>query len=104
GIPPDYPLGITVGPDGALWFTDTVANRIGRLDPNQPAGQPPGNGLCGIEISGGNGNTIGGTAAGAGNLIAFNQGNGVEVGSSPANVGNAILQNSIFSNTKLGID
>jgi len=27
------PLAITAGPDGALWFTETTTNRIGRMDP-----------------------------------------------------------------------
>ena len=46
-------------------------------------------------------NTIGGTAAGAGNTIAFNILAGVSVESG---TGNSILTNSIFSNGKLGID
>ncbi len=52
-----------------------------------------------------NGNTIGGTAAGAGNLIAFNGGNGVLVSGAAATGGtaNAILGNRIVGNTKLGI-
>ena len=52
------------------------------------------------------GNTIGGTSAGAGNVIAFNGGNGVTVGSSTTDrtTGDAVLGNSIFSNAKLGID
>ena len=45
-------------------------------------------------------NTIGGTASGAGNTIAFNA-NGVFVISG---TGNAILSNSIFSNTAMGFD
>src|SRR5262249_20081384 len=48
------------------------------------------------------GNTIGGTAAGAGNLIAFNAGSGVDVSGS-GGVSNDILSNSIHSNTGLGI-
>jgi len=27
-----FPLGITAGPDGNLWFTNTDNNRIGRID------------------------------------------------------------------------
>ncbi|MBV9469993.1 MAG: DUF11 domain-containing protein, partial [Abitibacteriaceae bacterium] len=65
------------------------------------------NGNDGITISSNN-NTVGGTAAGAGNTIAFNTGNGVNVLAtdvfSNVPVGNVILGNSIFSNTKLGID
>jgi CSLREA domain-containing protein len=55
-------------------------------------------------------NTIGGTAAGAANIIAFNGdgtcdffGAGVVVRSNPGNINNAILGNSIFSNFGLGI-
>ncbi|MBI1917437.1 MAG: right-handed parallel beta-helix repeat-containing protein [Planctomycetes bacterium] len=47
-------------------------------------------------------NTIGGTASGAGNTIAFN-GKGVVL-TATAGSGNAILGNSIFANTSLGID
>jgi hypothetical protein len=51
-------------------------------------------------------NTIGGTAAGAANIIAFNNGPGVAVGFGPTDEcpGNAILSNSIFGNARLGID
>ena len=28
------PYGITVGPDGALWFTENAGNRIGRISTN----------------------------------------------------------------------
>ena len=64
-----------------------------------------GNGFTGIVIATSN-NTIGGTAAGAGNTIAFNG----AVSPSPGvrvidNVtGNAILSNSIYLNNGLGID
>jgi hypothetical protein len=65
----------------------------------------------GIQING-PGNTVGGTAAGAANIIAFNGGAtpmcnaslaGVWVHNSPA-INNAILGNSIFGNAGLGID
>jgi photosystem II stability/assembly factor-like uncharacterized protein len=46
-------------------------------------------------------NTIGGTNNGEGNVIAFNGGGGVSV---YFGGGNAIRGNSIFSNTRLGID
>ncbi len=72
---------------------------------------PMGNGLDGILIIGYgstvSNNTIGGTVAGAGNIIAFNGGAGVDVQdpySSGLVVGNAILSNSIFGNAALGID
>ena len=47
------------------------------------------------------GNTIGGTVAGAGNVIARNTGAGVFVNSG---TGDSILSNSIFGNGGLGID
>jgi hypothetical protein len=52
-------------------------------------------------------NTIGGTVAGAGNVIANNGGAGVNVvdpGFTGLNLGNAILSNSIYGNAALGID
>ncbi len=63
-----------------------------------------GNANVGVVISGGAaGNQIGGTGAGEGNVIAFNNDIGVEVRDF-ATVDNAILGNSIYSNTLLGID
>ena len=53
--------------------------------------------------SGADNNTIGGVADGAGNIIAFNNSDGIELGAD-AGTGNAILRNSIFSNSGLGID
>ena len=47
------------------------------------------------------GNTIGGTTAGGGNTIAFNSGDGAFIFSGTSN---AILGNSVFSNSGLGID
>ena len=61
----------------------------------------------GVEISGGaSGNTIGGTASGAGNVIAFNASYGVVVGVGPTDpsTGNAIVNDSIHANTGGGID
>lgn len=48
-------------------------------------------------------NTIGGTVAGTGNLIAFNNGVGLQV-KDAGSTGNALLRNSISSNGLLGID
>ena len=56
---------------------------------------------------GASGNSIGGTASGAGNIIAFNDGDGVDVGAytfDTAAVDNSILSNSIYANGSLGID
>jgi uncharacterized repeat protein (TIGR01451 family) len=60
------------------------------------------NSLRGIHIEDTSGNTIGGTAAGAGNVIRGNGGAGVGV--IGASAGNAIRGNSIFANSSLGID
>lgn len=56
----------------------------------------------GISLSEGGGNTVGGTAAGAGNLIAFNNSRGVSVFSN--STGNRILGNTIRGNGNLAID
>jgi hypothetical protein len=72
--------------------------------------QPLGN-QFGIQIDG-HDNTVGGTAAGEGNIIAFNGGStpmcspgfaGIWVHNAAA-INNAILGNSVFSNAGLGID
>jgi hypothetical protein len=75
-----------------------------------------GNGNYGIWLSGhiGNivsgivveGNLIGTGVGGSGNIIAFNGSNGVQVGDSTTDdsIGDAILENSIYSNTQLGIN
>ncbi len=67
-----------------------------------------GNSFGGVWIITGTGNvlnnSIGGTAAGAGNLIAFNGCNGGIVIFSGNHTGNTILNNLIHSNSNLGID
>ena len=63
---------------------------------------PLGNANHGVIIQvGASANMIGGTAAGSGNVIAFNTSDGVTVVSG---TGNAILSNAIFANGGLGID
>ena len=75
-------------------------NSIG-TDVTGTVGLPNGN--DGVFIFGGSSNnSIGGTVAGAGNRIAFNIQDGVLV--FDTSTGNAILSNSTFSNTGLGID
>jgi hypothetical protein len=56
-----------------------------------------------ITASGTNNNQIGGTAAGAGNVIAFNNGNGGVGVTVIVGTGNALLSNAIFSNGGVGI-
>ncbi|HEX8073006.1 MAG TPA: LamG-like jellyroll fold domain-containing protein [Pyrinomonadaceae bacterium] len=60
------------------------------------------NSSTGVRISQGSNNVIGGTAAGAGNAVAYNGNNGVVV--TDGGTGNRILSNSIFANAGLGID
>ena len=56
-----------------------------------------------ISDNGTHDNVIGGTVAGAGNLIRFNNGTGIDLVSSNDD-GNAILGNAIFANAGMGID
>ena len=62
-----------------------------------------GNGLDGVEIFQASNNVVGGTNAGARNVISRNQGDGVYIDGSAA-TGNRIVRNSIFNNGKLGIN
>ena len=67
-------------------------------------GAAAGNAAVGVQVDGGaTGTTVGGTAAGAGNLIAFNTKAGVLVLGS-GSTGNPVRGNSIFSNGGPGID
>jgi CSLREA domain-containing protein len=62
------------------------------------------NGDDGVDIQlGSTGNMVGGTATGAGNLIANNTSNGVEI-NALAGTTNSVLGNSITANGALGID
>jgi len=70
---------------------------------------PAPNGGVGVAILGASNNSVGGTTAGAGNVIAFNRAAGVAVVAAPGTTtvfatGDAILGNAIFSNAGLGID
>lgn len=60
-----------------------------------------GGGGPGVSIYQGDGNQIGGLAAGDSNIIAYNGSNGLQV---LEGVGNRIRGNSIYSNNALGID
>ena len=72
-------------------YIGTAANGISSL----------GNSSYGVFVATSSDNTIGGTTAGAGNILAFNRDDGVYVISG---TGNRILSNAIFSNSGLGID
>ena len=88
--------GISLG-SGVLGLTTVLGNAIGVA---ADGSTPLGNGGDGMRIAA-NGQRIGGTTVGHGNLIAFNGGDGVRVVSG---AGNALLGNTIHSNTGLGID
>jgi trimeric autotransporter adhesin len=76
-----------------------AGNRIGV----NAAGTAFGNGN-GVQILGGaSNNQIGGTAAGAGNLIANNTAAGIAV-IDPTSIGNVLLGNAIYGNGARGID
>ena len=100
---PDNGTGLLIGDAGSTGNV-VQGNYIG-TDVNGTAAL--GNTLYGVSIvSDATNNTIGGTAAGAGNRIAFNGSDGVRVDTSaPAvNSSNAILGNSIYSNAGLAIN
>ena len=93
---PTAGIGLYANTTGALIEGNLIGTDI-------TGANPLGNGN-GIQIDGGSANnTIGGTAVGAGNTVAFSTGTGVDVDAT-AGTGNAIRLNAIFSNTGLGID
>ena len=87
--------------DGATAMGNVVeGNHIG-IATDASGILPLGNEIDGVIFStGASNNTIGGTASGAGNIIAFNVATGVHVQSG---TGDSILTNSIYSNGDLGI-
>ena len=97
------------GSDGIDLANNTSGNLIegNFIGTNAGGSSTLGNAGVGIWITNdSSNNTIGGTAAGAGNTIAYNQSGGVFVGSDDTDlsIGNAILSNSIYANGALGID
>lgn len=89
----------------ALFDATTTGNSIeGNLIGTNAAGtEPLGNLFAGVGIvDDASQNTVGGTAAGQGNTIAYNGWSGVLV--TGAATGDAIRGNSIYSNQGLGID
>ncbi len=89
-----------------LRFTTESVVRGNRIGTDATGAGALGNFSTGVLLDSASGCAIGGTAAGAGNTIAFNgswspNGGGVVVLS---NAYNSILSNSVFSNDGLGID
>ncbi len=79
---------------------NTSSNLVqGNLIGTTASGGALGNGVDGIEING-SGNTVGGSAAGAGNIIAYNQFTGIGVSSSQET---SILSNTITNNQRDGV-
>lgn len=87
-----------------FWGSDNMENLVqGNWIGCDPETNALGNGGSGVGLtSGAWGNWIGGAAAEAGNVIAFNGQQGVAMGSDCSN--NPVAVNSIFSNGGLGID
>lgn len=89
-------------------FIGTQADGVSPL-PNLADGILVSPNVGNVSVVGAVNNTIGGTASGAGNVIAFNAGNGINLNGGTAGTGTAgsqiaILSNSIYANGKLGID
>lgn len=90
--------GIAMGVSGG--GNNTVQGNLIGTQANGTSALPNGN-FGGIDIASSN-NLIGGTAAGQGNVIAFNTGFGIDFGIS--NATNVIEGNSIFGNSFKGIN
>jgi CSLREA domain-containing protein len=96
------------GNDGhGVWIVTSLSeNNVveGNLIGTDVAGSATlGNALYGVVVSNGSSNRIGGTATGAGNVIAGNGSQGVAI-LKPSATGNVIQRNSIFTNGGRGID
>jgi CSLREA domain-containing protein len=93
-------MGILIADSGTTG-TLVQGNRIGT---NAAGTAGVGNSVAGIHFDNPtSNNTVGGTVANAGNLIAYNGQAGVQL-TITVGTGNAILGNAIHSNTDLGID
>jgi hypothetical protein len=111
GAPPGNLISGNTGNYGVLLGDGASGNFIqGNVIGADITGTQPLGNLGGIMISGPS-NTVGGTASGAGNIIAFNgtmcaspNDIGVAINGGTSAISNAILGNSIFSNGGLGID
>ena len=113
GTPPGNLISGNNGNTGVVLFTNAAQGHViqGNIIGADITGTQPLGNLGGILING-PGNTVGGTAAGAANIIAFNGGGtpmcnafnaGIWVHNASA-INDAILGNSIFGNAGLGID
>ena len=100
---PDHRNGIYIF--GSELYGPATGNRVqgNKIGTDVTGRQALGNGRNGVFIVGAwaSDNTIGGTAAGAANTIAFNARDGVLI---DGGVGNAITRNAIFANGNLGVE
>jgi hypothetical protein len=100
--------GVSIAGDSELEGDGTGNLVQGNLIGTNAAGTSAiGNSGIGVQISlGATGNTVGGSASGAGNTIAFNDGGGVSINDYPEGDcdRNLISRNAIHSNGGLGID
>lgn len=94
-----YNSELEIGPGTAVTINGSRNVVQGNYIGTDASGTRPLGNWSGIVVYGSE-NTVGGTADGAGNIIAFNSEQGVVFYAS----GNAILGNSIFANGRLGID
>jgi titin len=93
--------GISLNPDANGFTPDFNVIQGNSIGTDITGVRSLGNGGNGVDINHGSGNTIGGTAAGAGNTIAFSGNDGVLV---DTRTGNGILSDQIFSSGHLGIE
>jgi uncharacterized delta-60 repeat protein len=92
---------------GGVLITDagSITNVItgNRIGTNLTGGLAMGNAGFGISVADTSATTIGGTATGSSNVIAFNQGPGLWLTDAAA-AGSTVLQNSFYSNQGLAVD
>ena len=92
---------ISGNPSGGMTLLDNAVIRGNLIGTQRDGTSPLPNGnFGGISIDG-NGSTIGGSGAGQGNVIAFNVNSGIDLNNNLDS--NRFSQNSIHSNTALGI-
>ena len=105
GLTPSERNVISANTLGAVGLFGASGNRVQGnyigVAPNGISARPNYDGVR--LLNGSSNNLIGGTAPGAGNLIAYSAGSGV-MASSSTSLGNAVLGNRVFGSTGLGID
>jgi titin len=88
---------------GGIWSANGSSGAViqGNFIGTDATGMLPlGNNPSGITLRGGGGNTIGGTAPGAGNVISANAQRGIEIAETPAS--GAVIQGNLIGTDALG--